>query len=179
MRKLIESTYVTLDGTINEPQNWSLKYFDDEYANYAGELLFGADALVLGRETYEGFAPAWMSRSGDPFTDRINEMPKHVASTTLTGDLEWNSTVLPGDAVEAVRDLKAQDGKNLMKYGTGSFSKALLAANLVDEFHFWVFPVIAGRGDRLFDGLDTTHLQHLGSTTFKSGVVVHKLGPKS
>ena len=177
MRKLIESTYVTLDGTIDEPQNWSLKYFDDEYANYAGELLFGADALVLGRETYEGFAPAWMSRSGDPFTDRINAMPKYVATTTLK-DLEWNSTVLPGDAVEAVRELKAQDGQNLLKYGTGSFSKALLDAKLVDEFHFWVFPVIAGSGSRLLEGLDITHFNHLGSTTFKSGVVVHKLAPK-
>ena len=75
MRKLVESTFVTLDGVISEPQSWSPPYWDDEHAAYARKLLFAADALLLGRETYEGFAQAWPERSGDDFTDRINTSP--------------------------------------------------------------------------------------------------------
>ena len=82
-RKLIESTIITLDGVISNPQHYSAPYWDDDHAAYANELMAGADALVLGRETYEGFAQAWPSRSGDPFTDKINAMPKYVASRTL------------------------------------------------------------------------------------------------
>jgi dihydrofolate reductase len=177
MRKLIESTFMTLDGVISGPHEWSGPYWDDEHSGYAGSLLTEADALLLGRATYEGFAQAWPTRSGDWYTDKINSMPKYVASRTLT-ELEWNATVLQGDAVEAVQKLKEQDGGSLLKYGTGEFSKALLAHKLVDEYHLWVFPVIAGSGDRLFDGIDPVHLKLLDSTTFKSGIVVHKLAPK-
>ena len=128
----------------------------------------GTDALVLGRATYEGFAPAWPSRSGDPFTDRINAMPKYVASRTLT-ETTWNATILEGDAVQAVAELKQQPGGNLLKYGTGEFSQALLEPGLIDELHLWVFPVVAGQGDRLLDGLDLTHLELIDSTTFAVG----------
>jgi dihydrofolate reductase len=177
MRKLVESTFVTLDGVMGNPQDWGSEYWDDEHGSYAHKMLFGADALVLGRETYEGFSQAWPLRSGDEYTDRINSMPKHVASTTLT-DLTWNAEVLEGDAIEAVRALKEQDGQGLLKFGTGDFSKALFENGLVDEFHFWMFPVIAGSGQRLFDGLDLTHLNLVDSTAFESGIVVHVLAPK-
>jgi dihydrofolate reductase len=136
------------------------------------------EALLLGRVTYEGFAEAWPQRSGDPYTDKFNAMPKYVASRTLT-ETKWNAQLLEGDAVEAVARLKEEDGGNLLKFGTGEFSKALLDAKLVDEYHIWVFPVIAGSGQRLFDGQPLTHLELLGSTTFKSGIIVHKLAPKS
>ena len=133
---------------------------------------------MLGRATYEGFAQAWPSRSGDPFTDKINAMPKYVASRTLT-ETTWNATILEGDAVEAVAELKQQPGENLLKYGTGEFSKALLEAGLIDELHLWVFPVVAGKGDRLLDGLEhLTHLKLIDSTTFESGIVVHALAPE-
>ena len=83
-RKLIESTFISLDGVISTPQVWGgAKFWDDEYMRHASELLFAADALVLGRETYEGFATAWPSRPSEPYTDRINALPKHVASRTL------------------------------------------------------------------------------------------------
>lgn len=179
MRKLVESTFVTLDGVIDNPQVWGPAYWDDDHGSYAHKLLFGADALVLGRKTYEGFAAAWPQRSGDgdDFTDRINSMPKYVGSTTLT-NLTWNSEVLEGDAIEAVKALKEEDGQSLLKFGTGDFSKALFDSGVVDEFHFWVFPVIAGSGQRLFDGLDLTHLNLMGSTAFASGIVVHVLAPK-
>jgi dihydrofolate reductase len=177
MRKLIESTFVALDGTISEPQRWSPPYWDDEHAGYASELLFSSDALLLGRKTYEGFAQSWPARSGDPFTDRINSMPKYVASRTLT-EATWNARILGDDVVAEIAQLKEQDGQNLLKFGTGEFSQTLIKANLVDEYHFWLFPVVAGTGARLFEGLDLTHLNLVDTTRFRSGIVVLKYAPK-
>lgn len=177
MGKLVESTFITLDGVISNPHHYGPPYWDDEHAAYAQKLFDPADAMLLGRETYQGFAEAWSVRSGDPFTDRFNSIPKYVASRTLTdADMTWNASLLKGDVVDAVTELKA--GQNLVKYGTGEFTKTLLANNLVDEFHFWIFPVVAGSGDRLLEGLDLTHLQLLDSTRFKSGIVVNVLAPK-
>jgi dihydrofolate reductase len=178
MRKLVESTFMSLDGVIDNPQSWSPPYWDDEHNGYATKLLFAADALLLGRETYEAFAEAWPQRSGDPYTDRINAMPKHVASRTLE-DATWNATILQGDAAEAVAELKEQPGENLLKFGTGSFSKTLLEHGLIDELHVWVFPVLVGGGQRLIDGIDTMHLQLLETTPFASGVVVNAYAPKA
>ncbi|MEU0091862.1 dihydrofolate reductase family protein [Kribbella sp. NPDC006257] len=177
MRKILESTFVSLDGVISNPQDYSPTYWDDEHFGYSASLMEGADAQLLGRVTYEGFADAWSQRTGE-MADHFNNMKKYVASRTLT-ETTWNAELLQGDAVEAVRRLKESEGGNLIKFGTGEFSKALLDAKLVDEYHFWIFPVIAGSGDRLFDGLPMTHLDLLGTTTFKSGIVVHKLAPKA
>ena len=176
MGKLIESTFMSLDGTISEPQRWSPSYWDDEHAAYASELLFAADALLLGRKTYDVFSQSWPARSGDPFTDHINAMPKYVASNTLT-DATWNSSVIEGDATAEVAKLK--ETNNLLKYGTGEFSKTLLDAELVDEYHLWLFPVLAGSGDHLFEGVDLTHLKLEDTTVFKSGIVVLKYTNKS
>lgn len=178
MRKLVESTFVTLDGVIEDPQNWSPPYWDDEHAAYATKQLWAADALLLGRKTYEGFAQAWPSRAGaNEYTDRINAMPKHVASRTLK-ETTWNASVLEGDTAEAVAKLKEQPGDNLLKFGTGELDRTLLENRLVDEFHFWVFPVLAGGGQRLIDGIDTTHLELLDASRFASGIVVHVLALK-
>src|SRR5687768_11441458 len=106
MRKLVESTFMSLDGVINAPQEWSPPYWNEEHADYAQKLLFAADALLLGRKTYEGFAEAWPARSGNDYTDRINSLPKHVASTTLQ-ETTWNATVIRGDVAEEVAKLKA------------------------------------------------------------------------
>ena len=177
MRKLVESTFVSLDGSIESPQSWSPPYWDDEHASYASKLLFASDALLLGRVTYEVFAQAWPERSGNEYTDRINAMPKYVASNTLE-DTTWNATVLQGDVAEAVAALKQEPGEGLLKFGTGELDRTLLQHGLVDEFHFWLFPVLAGGGQRLIDGVDTTHLELLDSTRFGSGIVVNVYGPK-
>lgn len=179
MRKLVESTFMTLDGVINDPQNWSGPYWDDEHAGYARGLLFSSDAMLLGRKTYEGFAQAWPQRAGDnDFADRFNELPKFVASRTMPpGQAEWNATVLEGDVADAVAKLKDEDGETIIKYGTGEFSKALLENKLVDEYHFWIFPEVMGSGDRLLDGFRTS-LELVDTTRFKSGIVVLKLAPK-
>jgi len=177
MRKLVESTFATLDGVIENPQNWSPPYWNDEHAGYASKLLFAADELLLGRKTYEGFAQAWPQRSGDPYTDKINAMPKHVASRTLQ-DATWNTTILEGDAAEAVATLKAKPGENLLKFGTGQFSRTLLENGLVDELHLWIFPVLAGSGQRLIDGIEPMHLQLVETTPFSTGLVVNTYAPK-
>ncbi len=175
-RKLIESTFVTLDGVIGEPQNWSSPYWNDEHSNYAGKLLDRADSLLLGRATYDGFSSAWPTRSGDPYADKMNAMPKYVASRSLT-DTTWNATVLEGDVPTAVAALKEQPGQDLLKFGTGELDRALMEHKLVDEFHFWVFPVIAGGGQRLLDDIETTHLKLVDTTRFDSGIVVMTLVP--
>ena len=177
MRKLVESTFMTLDGVINDPQNWSPPYWDEQHAKYNQDLLDPADSMLLGRRTYEGFAQAWPQRSGDAFTDKFNAMPKYVASRTLK-DATWNATIIQGDAVEGVKKLKQGDGGDIIKYGTGEFDVDLLKHKLVDEYHFWVFPVVAGNGQRLFDGIDLTSLKLLGTTNLDSGIVVLKYGPK-
>jgi dihydrofolate reductase len=180
MRKLVESTFVTLDGVISDPQNWSPPYWDDEHASYARDLLFSADAMLLGRKTYEGFAQAWSARAGDnDFADRFNELPHYVASRTMPpGEADWNATVLEGDVSAAVARLKEQPGESIVKYGTGEFSKALLENKLVDEYHFWVFPEIAGEGERLLDGFRAS-LELVDTTRFGSGIVVLKLAPSN
>jgi dihydrofolate reductase len=179
MRKIIETTFVTLNGSISDPQNWSGPYWDEDHAGYSTKLMENTEALLLGRVTYEGFAEAWTQRAGDPFADNFNAMPKYVASRTLT-DTTWNAKLLEGDVVDAVRKLKEEDGGDLLKYGTGSFSQTLLEHKLVDEYHFWVFPVLAD-GDQLFaeSKIGINYLELLDTTTFKSGIVVHKLAPKA
>jgi dihydrofolate reductase len=177
MRKLIETTFVTLDGVISSPEKWGAQYWDEEHTAYAKKLLFAADALLLGRETYEGFADAWPPRAGDEFADKINSLPKYVASRTLQ-DATWNATIIKGDVAEEVAKLKEEPGESILKYGTGELDRSLMEDNLVDEFHFWVFPVFAGGGQRLFDGFDTTHLNLVDTTTFGSGIVVHTCSPE-
>ena len=175
-RKLIESTFVSLDGVISDPHVWGgAKYWDDEYLGYAGDMLFAADALVLGRETYEGFAATWPGRPSNPYTDRINALPKHVASRTRR-PAAWNASLIDGDVAQSVADLKRQPGESLLKFGTGELDRTLLEHGLIDELHLWVFPVIAGAGQRLLEGIGTTHLNLVRTTTFASGIVVHVYG---
>jgi dihydrofolate reductase len=171
MRKLVESTFMSLDGVISAPQEWSPPYWNEEHADYAQKLLFAADALLLGRKTYEAFAEAWPARSGNDYTDRINGLPKHVASTTLQ-ETTWNATVIRGDVAEEVATLKAEPGQDLLKFGTGELDRTLLEHGLVDEYHFWLFPVAVGRGERLFEGFDLTSLKLQDTTTFSTGIVV-------
>ena len=170
MRKLVESTFMTLDGVISNPQEWSPPFWDDEHSAYAEKLLAPADAMLLGRATYENFAASWPGRPGE-FADKINSMPKHVASRTLS-ETTWNASLIEGDAAAGIAALKEQDGGDLIKYGTGELDKTLVPHQLVDEFHFWLFPVVAGKGSRLFDGLDLTTLKLVDTSRFQSGIVV-------
>lgn len=175
MRKLIETTFITLDGGVSAPERFAAPYFDEEYAAYARELLFAADALLLGRKTYELFAPVWpdMEEIEGEYAVRMNSLPKYVASRTLTdADMTWNATVIDGDVAKEVARLKERPGANILKFSTGHLDRTLLEHRLVDEYHFWIFPVLAGSGDRVLEGIDTTHLQLVKTTPLASGVVV-------
>jgi dihydrofolate reductase len=177
MGKLIESTFVTLDGVIGDPHVWGMPYWDGEHHGYGATLMADAEALLLGRETYEAFAEVWPQRSGDEYSDKLNAMQKYVASRTLT-ETTWNAQLLEGDVAEAVARLKAETSGTLLKFGTGELDKTLIAGNLLDELHLWVFPVIAGSGERLMDGLiDTTHFHLADTHQMDNGIVVHVLTP--
>lgn len=178
MRKLVESTYVSLDGMVSGGEFWGAQgqYRGDDHVAHAAALLEPAEALVLGRATYEVFAETWPGQTGD-LADKINSMPKHVASRTLT-DATWNAEILPGDAVEAVARLKGSGEGTLLKYGTGSFSQSLLEGGVLDELHLWVFPFIAGSGETLLPGITTTHLDLAEVTELGNGCVVLTYTPK-
>jgi dihydrofolate reductase len=178
MRKLIESTFVTLGGDIGAPQDWGPPYLSgpDQDA-YVRELLFGADALLLGRKTYEGLSAGYLAMAAaEPgpmadFVAAMNAIPKYVASGTLT-EASWNASVLGGDVAARVADLKQQPGRYLLKYGTGPLDRTLLANGLIDEFRIWIVPVTNAPGQRLFEGIGDASLVLTGTRTFATGVVV-------
>lgn len=170
MRKLIVSTYMTLDGVIENPM-WTMPYWNDEIAQFQTEDLFTSDALLLGRETYEGFKDAWSARAGsDAFADRMNSLPKYVASRTLQA-AEWNATVLQGDLPAAIAKLKQQPGQNILKYGGGELLHTLLQHKLMDELHLLVYPVVVGDGARLVPQGSDLGLRLVDTKTFSSGVI--------
>jgi dihydrofolate reductase len=176
MRQIINSTYVTLDGVIQNPQDWpSLGGFTGEGNQVQAELLERCDALLMGRRTYDAFAPVWSARSGDPFGDRMNALPKYVVATTLT-DPQWNNTtVLDHDPIEAIRHLKQQPGGGIVQYGFGRLSHALMAAGLLDELRLWVHPFFVGTGtagDLLYRAGSSGSFELAGSTTLSSGIVI-------
>jgi dihydrofolate reductase len=156
MRKLIESTLVSLDGVIETPERWSP--FDEEATQLATEDLGNYDAFVMGRVTYERLLANWAPVNGNPYLDRINAMPKYVASRTLA-EATWNATLLGPDIVGEIERLKAQPGKDLIKYGTSRLDETLMRARLVDELRLWIMPVVVGTGQRLFEDVDTSSLK--------------------
>jgi dihydrofolate reductase len=182
MRRLIESTFVTLGGDIGAPQEWGPRYlFGPEQDEYGRELLFGADALLLGRKTYEGLSAAYLAMAAEPgpmadFVATMNAIPKYVASTTLT-QVGWNATLLGTDIATEVAALKQQPGKYLLKYGTGPLDRVLLTRGLVDELRIWVVPVTTAPGQRLFDGVDEIGLRLTQTHIFPTGVVVLSYAP--
>jgi dihydrofolate reductase len=174
MRKVIVSTYVTLDGRVDELQDWTIPYNDDAVAVYHTELLKNSDGLLLGRRTYEAFAAIWPPRAGElPYIDKINSMPKYVASTTLT-DLKWeNSHLIEGDVAEGVAGLKRQPGQDLVIYGCPDLMHELLEHDLIDEYRLLVHPVLLGKGRTfLRDGAKQVNLQLVDTTVLPSGVAV-------
>jgi dihydrofolate reductase len=176
VRKIINSTYISIDGVIENPQDWPPSTVPDERSGtIQTDLLFACDAVLMGRRTYEAFAPVWSSRSGDPYSDRINEMEKYVVSSTLR-DPEWtNSTVISGDVVSEIARLKEQPGKDIVQYGFGVVSHALLAAGLLDELRLWVHPFFVGHGgprDLLYHDTPLTMLEVVDTTQLNSGIVI-------
>jgi dihydrofolate reductase len=164
MRELIVNTFLTVDGIMQAPGGpeedpssgfehggWSFGYWDEQMQGAMGELMSKPFDLVLGRKTYEIFAAHW-PHSDDPGAEPLNKANKHVASTTLT-ELEWeNSKLIEGDVPDGVRALKHQDGPELQVHGSANLLQTLLEHELIDEFRLWTFPLVLGKGKRLFDG---------------------------
>jgi dihydrofolate reductase len=170
MRKLIESTLVSLDGVIESPEQWAI--FDEEATQRSMQELDNYDAFVMGRVTYERFRENW-GAGGNPYIDRIGAMPKYVASRSLT-DVTWNATLLGPDVVAAIEELKAQPGKDLIKYGNSRLDATLLSAGLVDELQVWIMPVVVGGGQRIFEGVEASSLKLTltDTTRLRNGSVV-------
>ena len=181
MRQLIAAEYLSLDGRMEDPgpagdfehRGWTMPYWNDELATYQSDLLFASDALLLGRVTYEEFAAAWPSRSGDPFTDRMNSLPKFVASRTSHEPLAWNATLLEGDVAEEVRTLKQQAGKSILIYGSSELVNTLMQHRLIDVYRVMLYPLTLGTGRRFFrDGGDKIRLTLTSAKTTSTGVAV-------
>jgi dihydrofolate reductase len=164
MRELIVNTFLTLDGVMQAPGGpeedpsggfeqggWSFGYWDGQMQRVMGESMSKPFDLVLGRKTYEIFAAHW-PHSDDPGAAPLNTATKHVASTTRR-ELEWeNSKLIEGDVPEAISALKDEDGPELQVHGSANLIQTLLGHGLVDEFRLWIFPLVLGKGKRLFDG---------------------------
>jgi dihydrofolate reductase len=176
MRKVIVQTQVSLDGVQENPQLFVFDYHNEEIMNYSKEQLFDSDALLMGRVTYQGFAEVWPTRTGDDFADRINSLPKYVASRTLKEPLTWNASLIKGDVAKEVAKLKNQPGQDILQYGIGELTHTLIQQGLVDELRFLVFPVAVGSGGRIFETFDKTTLKLLETKTFETGVVALHYG---
>jgi dihydrofolate reductase len=157
MVKLIETTRVSVGGEIGSINDWVFPYLDEELKAHTKEQLFEADSLLLGRLTYETLSAAYPTMSGGDstvfteFIARINNIPKHVSSTTLR-ETTWNATVIEDDVASFVKDLKQQPGGSIIKYGNGPLDVTLMEHGLIDEFH--VIPVAVGKGQHLFEDID-------------------------
>ncbi|MEU4714149.1 dihydrofolate reductase family protein [Micromonospora purpureochromogenes] len=180
MRKLINSTYITLDGVIENPM-WTMPYFDEEAAAFAAGQTDEADALLMGRITYDGMSAAWPTRDeSDPSTGAayFNNVKKYVASTTLSDPTWKNSEVLQGDLIKEVTRLKAQEGKAILQYGFGSVTTQLIAAGLLDEVRFWIHPVLEG-GDSVTAPLKDfkASFELIDTRVHRSGVIIASYRP--
>jgi len=180
--RIVAAEYVSTDGRMQmedpegreeERGGWTAPYWDDELAQMQLQQLFASDALLLGRVTYEGFATSWPSMTDEAgFADRMNSLPKYVASRTLSGPLAWNASVLEDDVVEAVRRLREEPGRDLLIYGSGQLVDTLTPYRLIDEYKLMIHPVILGRGKRLFEEAgDSAGLILAESNTTPKGVV--------
>jgi dihydrofolate reductase len=182
MRKLVVTEFITLDGVIEDPGGsegtphggWNFKYWSDDIGEYKFAELRAADAQLLGRVTYQGFAASWpnMTELGE-FADRMNGMPKYVASTTLQ-TADWNNShILRDNIPAAVARLKQQPGADILVAGSATLAQTLRQHNLIDEYRLLVHPVVLGSGKRLFpDGSPSVlELKLVDSRPFAGGVI--------
>lgn len=187
---IILTDFMSLDGVVQAPGGaeedadggfahggWSMKYFDPQVMGPAvSEIANKAEALLFGRRTWQAMAAAWPGRAGDPFADRMNEMPKYVASRTLgADDLTWaGSTLLDSeDAIGAVRELRVREGGGLQVWGSASLARQLVEQDLVDEYVLMIEPILVGGGKRVFpeDG-QARPLELVSTKTAGTGVVI-------
>ena len=179
MSKIVITSAVTVDGLSESPAprpyGWLVLEGQSEQAQY--DVFRDAAGMLLGRKNYEGFAYYWPTAAGDGrWADRLNPLPKWVASTTLSGPLAWNATLLEGDVTEQIRALKGEHDGDLVSSGMGGFARFLVEQDLVDELLFFVNPAIVGSGDRPFHGA-SVDLELLEARSYDSGVALLRYRP--
>jgi dihydrofolate reductase len=187
--KLIVGAFVSMDGVMQGPGGpdedrdggfdlggWLVPYADEDMGKFMVESITSTDGLLLGRKTYEIFAAHWplVTDENDPIATKLNTMPKYVASRTLD-KVEWNnSTLLKGDVAEAVAELKRQPGGVLQTQGSADLAQTLIRNDLVDEYRLLVYPVVLGKGKRLFrEGNPPSALRLVDTKTTSTGVTIH------
>lgn len=189
MAKLSITTFLSLDGVMQAPGGpgedpsggfdlggWSVPFGDEDFGRFMTEVFDRSGAYLLGRRTYDIFAGYWpkMTDPDDPIASRLNSLPKYVASTTLE-QADWAGTTIIGtDLVQEVADIKKRTDGELQIHGSGTLAQSLMAHDLIDTFHLMTFPVILGKGLRLFaDGAVPTALRHTEARTTSTGVAIH------
>jgi dihydrofolate reductase len=192
MRKVVVFTSVTLDGVMQAPGRpdedrrggfahggWAVPYSDEVMGRVAAEGMASSGPLLFGRRTYEDFHSFWPHQTDNPFTEVLDNSQKYVASTTLAEPLPWrNSTLLRGDAADAVAELKGQPGEDLTVLGSGELVQSLRRRDLVDEYILLIHPLVLGSGRRLFpDGGPSTALRLVDSVTTTTGVLIATYRP--
>jgi dihydrofolate reductase len=191
MSRVVVTNHVTLDGVMQAPGRpeedlrggfehggWALPYNDAVMGSVMGKGMAEGGALLLGRRTYEDFASVWPQRTDNPFTEVLNDVQKYVASMTLKEPLPWiNSTLLEGDAAEAVARLKEQPGKDLVILGSGELIQSLIRHDLIDQYVLMIHPLVLGSGRRLFREDALAPLRLIDSVTTTTGVVIATYQP--
>jgi dihydrofolate reductase len=188
--RIILSDFMSLDGVVQAPGQrnedtdggfqhggWSMRFFDAESMGpVLGQVMANTEALLFGRRTWQTMAAAWPRRAGDPFADRMNEIPKYVASRTLgPNDLSWtNSTLLPAeDAIGAISELREREGQDIQVMGSASLAAQLVSNDLVDEYRLMIEPIVLGGGKRLFpDDGAARRLELVSTTSSSTGVLI-------
>lgn len=171
MRKLVVTEFLSLDGVMENPM-WTLAYWNDEIAAFKGEETSANEPLLLGRVTYEGFAASWPQRGDEePGASYFNGTRKYVVSTTLKEPLEWNNShLIKGNIVEEIAKLKQEDGPDIVVHGSATLVQTLMQHDLVDRYRLLVYPVVLGKGKRLFEEGATAKLKLVETRSFGSGV---------
>lgn len=181
MRKIIVEAEVSVDGAMGGENLdfWQqvFPFHSADVKEYLNELLFMPDALLMGQKTYEFFAQVWPTRQGED-ADRMNSLPKYVASRSLKEPLRWNATLIKGNIAEEIRKLKQEPGESLVQYGVGELTETMLKHGLVDEFRLLVYPFTFGEGPRVFEQMGVHTLKLLDTRTFSSGVVALQYQPQ-
>jgi dihydrofolate reductase len=174
MRRIVAGLFISLDGVVEAPDQWHFPWFNDEMGEAVGSGMAAADAMLLGRVTYQEFAAYWADKGSDvELADQMNNTPKYVVSTTLD-TVEWrNSTLIRSGVPKELTNLKRKPGKDISIIGSATLVRSLMRDNLLDELRLLVHPIVVGKGKRLFEegSPQKKALKLVDSKTFKTGVV--------
>jgi dihydrofolate reductase len=176
MRKVVSWLFISLDGVVEAPNKWQFDVMDDDMIKDLTSQMATEDSMLMGRVTYQEWAPYWPTSTDEPYASHINNMPKYVVSRTLE-DVEWGKwekpTLIKDNLTEEITRLKKQPGKNIGVGGSPTLVRSLLQENLLDELKLMIHPVVVGKGKRLFtEDVDLKRLQLVDSKVTGTGVVI-------